>query len=521
MVNESDGQQHEIVALMESFFEETAQTVLREAGATLGSISTQDLMGVGWRALGLSVESEWQIDHSIVQAYVRKARLASLLSPVIRCVIGVEQYYTFGQGVSITARDERVQEVINDYLRLKVNRKAVTGFKARMKNAGALKRDGAVYLRFFTDRRLGMVQARTVEPLEVIDLVTNPEDREDVWFVVCQKLKGVVAYPATTFAPDSRLKLDAFRLLNKNYANISVAWDTPVLVRTVNEVGRWGLPEILASLTWAKVYEQFLENRATLYAAFAALALLVKEKSDRVAKVKRALAAKADTKNPAAVGSTAVTSTDGSIEPINTRAATTPPSEGIQFLEMVAMDQNVPIHLFGKDQPSAGIGSDKRQNSLFFLMIGARRREWQDAIRDEIEYVLMESVRYGKLRGAGTIVRVGSEEFVEWSIDGVVDIEFPPLQEADVKEMIDGVISLVTLDGKTPSGIVTPRDFLRMIEPYVKLDNFAEIVAAAPEEWPTNDTDAQAMVEQLKAVAGEVSTEGVEDTGEEGEAENE
>ena len=128
-------------------------------------------------------------------------------------------------------------------------------------------------------------------------------------------------------------------------------------------------------MNWAKEYERFLENRATLYAAYAIFATILKERVDRVKAARDTF--NQSGKSPVK-GAMATMTTDGSLETLNTRNATTPPSEGLQFLEMVIMTFGYPPHMFGKEE-SSGFGTEGR-HKFFSLAIESERTSWEEVI---------------------------------------------------------------------------------------------------------------------------------------------
>src|SRR5690606_865790 len=95
-------------------------------------------------------------------------------------------------------------------------------------------------------------------------------------------------------------------------------------------------------------------------------------------------------------GATATLPPEGSIEAVDTRAATTPPSEGVQFLEMVMMVFNFPPHMFGKEEPG-GMG-ERGRHQFFKLRIESERTAWKEDYQDVLDYVLLQAVKNGRLR---------------------------------------------------------------------------------------------------------------------------
>jgi len=286
-----------------------------------------------------------------------------------------------------------------------------------------------------------------------------------------------VAYPDIMFDPPMQGNTE--KDIGRPFAQVtakdsdvivdSFDWDRPIQQIRVNDVNGWGISSLTAAMIWAKVYERFLEHRATLYAAYAIFATIVKENAVRLTRIRDAVNPRQDGESPVK-GSTATLSPEGSIESFNSKNATTPPSEGIQFLEMVMMDFGFPPNIFGKEEPG-GLSSAGR-NKLFVLRVTAEQSGWTEDFAIMGDYILLKAVDRKALTN-GKIVQDGTMKKVEWNEDvkGEVVTIFPPVVEDDVSGMVDTIVKAVTLDGKTPLGHITPVQFMELLQKFLKFDN--------------------------------------------------
>lgn len=478
------------------------------------SLPASQVMGsTQWRPLGIS-EDPTTIDASVVRDVSRRARFAKLLSPIILAGVNVLELFTFAQGYNIRVADENLNDYLQAFISDRRNQMELFGSRAIMEAQGSLQTNGNLFLWFHPLK--DSVQVRVIDSLEIVDIVCNPNDKTDCWFYLRSTTKGTIAYPSIFFNPvDSQsngmtvtkngqvTRQMAEKLLGKS-ATVAkdVRWETPIYHTKVNPVGKWGICSYLAALSWAKAYEQFLEHRLTLYSAYAIFAIIIKEQAKRLPKVRAELNKVGGGQSPVK-GSIATTSLDGSLESLKTKDATTPPSEGVQFLEMVMMTFGFPPHLFGKEEPG-GLG-EKGRNKSFILRITAEQEGWADDLTAISEYDLLEGVRSGTLKEFGTIERRGNTEFVVWKegVDSTITVTYPPLVEDDVSSRLKDIVSVTTLDGKAPAGHITPVQFMRLIQRFLRFDD--DVVQAIADRlgdsWPTDDGAFAEFMESLKKVS--------------------
>jgi hypothetical protein len=184
---------------------------------------------------------------------------------------------------------------------------------------------------------------------------------------------------------------------------------------------------------------------------------------------------------------------DEAIEPMKTRDATTPPSEGLQFLELVAGVFGFPVHVWGKEE-SGGLGHEGRHKA-FFLNIESEREAWTQDILAVLEYVLEKAIMAGQLRGARVVQR-GDAAIIDWgNIDPTINITFPPIQDKDAHQSLADIIAATTLNGQTPVGHISPRDFATAVSGIIDIDLDPELM---PETWPTGGAEVDAFMEALR-----------------------
>lgn len=495
LLNESDARLNEVWGVVESL---QAQVV--EAA------SAQEVMGgTQWRPLGVP-DDPTLLTVDVVHDVSRRARFAKLLSPIILAGVNVLELFTFAQGYNISVADERLNDYLQAFINDRRNQMELFGARAIMEAQGSLQTNGNLFLWFHPLK--DSVQVRKVDSLEVMNIICNPQDKAEKWFYLRQVGTQTVAYPDIFFNPvdgvsmgDQMTRKRAEGALKDH--NVSrVDWKRPIYHTRVNPVGKWGICSYLAALPWAKAYEQFLEHRLTLYSAYAIFALIIKQHAKQLPKVRAELEKAGGAQSPVK-GSIATSSLEGSIESLKTKDATTPPSEGLQFLEMVMMTFGFPPHLFGKEEPG-GLG-EKGRNKAFILRITAEQEGWADDLTAISEYALLEGVKSGQLDQLGTIERRGNTEVVVWKegVDATIMVAYPPIVEDDVSSRLNDIVSITTLDGKAPVGHIGPVQFAKLIQRYLRFDDdvVQDIADRFGDSWPADDGAFAEFLSRLREMS--------------------
>ena len=443
-----------------------------------------NVLGDGWLPLG-QLSNEMVVTPEYKRRLIIKAWQGSLYSPIIRAGLDIHRLFIFGQGVTIQAEDENVQAIIDAFWDERTNQRAFTGTRAIMQAVEDAQIQGELFLQFHPVGN--QTRVRVVPSLQITETVTRAGDKDEPLFYIRtwadEERSYSQAFPDMFYQP-----VGAQRLTEVN--GFPIDWERPIYRVGMNE---WGIPTFTSAMAWAREYERFLEHRATVYAAHAEIARVAKSKT-------RAVMAGALGNNGQSrvAGSTAVLSPDDSLEPLRTANSITPPSEGLQFLELVAAAFGFPIHTWGKEEPG-GLGQDGRHKA-FFLRIEAEREAWKQDLLAVFYFVIERAAVAGQLRGVRVVQRGDSAE-LEWgAVDPTIHIEFPPIQDEDAHQTLADIIAATTLNGQVPTGHISPRQFMSVAAASLGLEVDLELV---PEFWPSTNEQTEAFMEALREAVAE------------------
>lgn len=448
----------------------------------------------------------------------RQARMYWLKNPVIRRGVALKTSFVFGQGLSLQASDPDVNEVIQAFWADPKNQAALTSHQALMEQEDSLQLEANAFFALFTHPATGRVRVRTIAFDEIEDVISDPDDALSPWFY--QRNFARKAFNAATgthdvaqvteYHPDWR-----YRPADKVEAigGKPVRWDAPIYHVAVNRLPgmRWGVSEVYAALDWARAYREFLENWASIVAAYARFAWQAKTKGGaaQVASVKTRLntalsASNGAETNPApAVASTFIGNAGVSMEPVRTAGATTSAEDGRRLLLMVCAALGVYEHYFG-DPSTGNLATAKSMERPMELMFLARRMLWADVLTAILRYVIEQNALApgGQLPGTLTENEYGEPVVDLGDLDIHIDFDFPPLLEKDVEAQVRAIISAATLDGKTPAGLDL-KTTTRMLLVALGEDDIDQLLEDLfPEGWEEEKArKAMEMAQQMAATA--------------------
>lgn len=310
---------------------------------------------IGW------INTEWregqiEFDRHQLAQIIRFSRLMFLKNPLINRGVNVQALYVFGQGVQVRSEDPATQKLIDGFWQAELNQVELTGHQALYLKECDLQVTGNLFFVFFPSDRNTII--RTIPVEEIIDIITNPEDRRDVWFFQrsflvrvmddtgkMQENRQIWLYPSLSYAEHATSKPPAI-------GASPIKWETPIYHVKVGGLSdmMFGVPETYQALDWARSYTVFLENTATLMRKLSKFAfnLEVKGGTKAVAAAKAKLGTTVSGTNPleanppSLAGSTFTSSEGAKLEVLKTAGAGVNPADGRYLRLMVAAAMGLP-----------------------------------------------------------------------------------------------------------------------------------------------------------------------------------
>ncbi len=278
--------------------------------------------------------------------------------------------------------------------------------------------DGELFLALFMGSE---VKVRLIDPLEITEIITDPDDKEDeryykrVWSDT-HSGQHEDYYCSHRNPKDEGCKDWSGKNIQatenaKNVLVYHMAWDN---------LGQRGMPLLLPAIDWIKQYRRFLASRVAIMLALARFAWKTKVQGG-VAAVAAAKGVLNDTVVPA--GSVAVENMGSDLQPIRTDSnARNAYDDGRMLKLQVAAAVGIPEQYFG-DISIGNLATAKTVELPMMKMFQSYQAIWNDAFQDMDELIL---------ENAGL------------PIDTPIDRDFPAIAPEDVFAAAQAIATIIT-----------------------------------------------------------------------------
>lgn len=473
-----------------------------------------ELENESYRRLTSSNENEFDRTH--LETLIQLTAAMAIKNPLICRTVNVQSDYVFGRGVRFVAQHPMVQAVIDEHVEYCQNQKVLYSHDSMSRQERELQVNGNLFFALYTNPRTGRVTVRDITTLEVANIIRDPHDYHNEWFIQRNHLDGnnsliTTYHPALGITKDSGAYIPSWEGID----NGNIDWNAPVYHVCFNRYGRmkFGIPELYPSIDWALAYKRFLEDWSSIMRAYARMAM----KITGLAGKKQAAAAKGKLQSSVSLGApletnpSPTTSSVGlfgkgvDIEPIKTAGSTTPASEGQPLLNMAASGAGLPNTFFG-DASQAKSDSLDRPTELKMI---ARQRLWAVVFSVILDYVIYQSAKcqQGDLREAGATLEATVNKFDDSRVMSVnmptntdayyglvnepisikIQVKFPELLERNVTDRVRALVNAVTQFGKPLSDIIPDKRFVcRLLLEALNVDNIDVLIPQFVEMWTKN-----------------------------------
>ncbi len=396
------------------------------------------------------------------------AKLYYLKNPLLRRAVVTQTTYTFGQGVTYEAEQRDINEVIQRFIDNNKNQKELFDHSALMQKEIELQLYGNLYFVLFIDGLTGNTLIRTIHPNEIVDIVSDPEDRRTILYYKRSWSKKIFSTISgqyeiremITYYPDIENRNPAKTIGGKP---VEVSPIFHVKVNSLSDM-KFGVSEIYSAIDWAKAYKGFLEDWTSVVNALSKFAFALKTKRGKtgIDKAKemldQRLTGNETTQNFApSSGSVFIGGSDDELKPIKTSGATVSVKDGRYLLLMVCSATGIFEHYLTGDPSTGNLATAKAMERPMEILFKNRQKLWTDIFKTLFGVVIKESVRApkGLLSGKGKIVfdeyfdaekvimqldkENTDEELRQKPISLDVRINFPEVLEKDTAVIVESI----------------------------------------------------------------------------------
>ncbi len=395
-----------------------------------------------------------------IQQIMLISRLYKVKNPLIRRAIEISALYVWGRGYEITSDDPDTNDILQACFQGKPNQ-PVLSITALMQHEEATWTDGNIFFVACTDEKTGEVIWRTIDPTEIAEIVTDPDDGaipmlyHRMWSrQVFNPMTGVTEwspgdewYPAIQYDPALLPPL----VKNKKIRN------EPVYHFKVGGLPKWhfGCPIAYPLIDWARAIRRFLENWATITDALAYFAWNVETVggAPAIAALKQTFATtlandgtQIETNPTPTSGGAWISGPGNKITPMKTAGMTTGPEECRRLVLMLCAGSGWPETFFG-DASTGSLATAQSLDRPTELKILAAQERWREVLQYLAQYTIDRSAMSpgGKLHEARKAKKPAKEP--------TITVSFPAVLEHDISKMVSAIVEAATLNGFEATGI--------------------------------------------------------------------
>lgn len=217
----------------------------------------------GW--INLTAMSTEPVTSESRKRIVQEARLYALRDPLASRAIHLMTDYTFGFGFSWSMKDENQAAVLQEFWD---GNAPIFSARGQRKSSDKLLIDGEIFFAVFLGSNGSSI--RRINPLEIAEVIANPDDMEDVklykrvWYD--PQGKEHESYYRSIMNPKGEPCKDA------EGREVSPTEDALVYHLAINDLGQRGVSYLYPALEWIKLYRKFLASRVAVMLALARFA---------------------------------------------------------------------------------------------------------------------------------------------------------------------------------------------------------------------------------------------------------
>lgn len=386
---------------------------------------------------------------------LKLSRLYYTKDPLGKQAIRLWTDYTFGSGMAWDTENEPAKKALEGFWNAKENQ-ALLSARGQRKSSDKLLVDGEIFFAIFLGAN-GASRIRRIDPLEITEIITNPDDIEDVKYYRREWTDAQSKSHVTIYRSTTNQKGEAG--LDSQGTSVKHNDDALVYHLTYNTISQRGNPLLLPALDWIKQYRRFLASRIAIMLALARFAWKTKVSGGQAA-VDTTKAVTHEQEINA--GSQIIENLGVDTTPIKTDSgARNAYDDGRMIKLQVAAAVGIPEQYFG-DISIGNLATAKTVELPMMKMFQSYQKVWGDTYQDIDEVILEHN-------------KVAPDN---WYIDR----DFPAIAPADVAQIAQSLMNILQV---MPEFAYSP-DVQQVALMSLGINDPAEVIDAMSKEAKNN-----------------------------------
>lgn len=401
----------------------------------------------------LTTQTNQELSHDDRRRIVQQARWSYLLNPLVKRGIRLLSYYVFGRGFTVTSDDEAQKKAIDEFMALN---RAELGLTGLLEKEQAIQHDGNLYFALFRDEATGSIRVRTIECLEIVDIISKPGDSSVPWYykrvwseeeVDLDTGAAVVNQQREAWYPSTELADEQIR---QTIGSIPVERDVRIYHTKIQALPKWkfGLPDVWAAVAWARHYKESMENWLTIQASLRRFAMQVTTPGgqkvfdsigSRLNTTESINSDRGETNPPPNTASWWIGGPNQKVQAIKTQGATEGPEQARRIGMMSGIGMGFAETMAMGDASTGSLATATSLDRPTEFMVKARQETWKVTLEALCRYALIASTR-----APGGNLRTGTAQAIS------VRAEFPDVLEHDPEKRVGAISEAYKLGGLDP-----------------------------------------------------------------------
>lgn len=516
-------------------------TVQNRMGDILAEGEIPELREPGWARVG-------DPDSDKLHGYSRNqinnlARKYYLLEPQIKHGINIHNVYTLGRGVSVRAKNDLVNPIIQDFWNDMDNRAVISRAKSQYQLNTDLMLDGEIFFVFFVSTQTGRVKVDTINPREITNVITaKGNNRTPLYYERTFKTREFnfesggwdISDEIKIYYPDFR-NADPDKQIAKSLASkLGADAKTEIYIYHAcsNPFKGRGLSKIATAIPWVRAFKGFMEDRVTLSLALATFAF--KQKIDGNAAAMQVAADQwAGYNNPNRYeepgndrerrqgANVLLENSASNLEQFSVSSGAYEAYQEARLLRQpIAIAMSLMEHYLTGDGSESNLATATAMELPMLKVFQYNQQEWSEILDDILTFAIYCAIKFNPASDVKKLGTVDIEQGIgrkTWVLTPNKDISFelavmfPPIVERDVNLWLSSIASIAVAEAQTGERIIPAKEKAEAALNAINAKNVGALIEAMEDQGfaipnfdPNQSLEQNAQVAIIKKALAEV-----------------
>lgn len=404
------------------------------------------LEDIGWINLSQDQYSREELIAGGFNFMLKRCRIMYVNNPLCKHWIHLTTSFVFGRGLSCpVSKDTQVQEIVTNFWNDPDNVKTITSVSPQRMISNKIQYEGNLFFMLFDDEE-GNVRVRLLNTVEVVDIVTDPEDRNKYLFYKVSLTNRTYDFGSDSYDNQSTQFWYIPDMDNENPKEYDVPAnklkdDCRIFHTRINcdLNDKFGIPDLYAGLDWIKAHKDMAGDMATLIKALSQFAWK-KKVSGGVAQVNSILNKMKATTNLSNIstmaGKTQIENKGIDMESIDVKTGGVSIADtGLKAMQMmVCSASGIFYHYYG-DPSTGNLATATSMELPMVKKFQDYQKLWTYIYTVILTYTFRKKIEVGLLPGTVEYDPKTGYTTINTPKDLSLQINFPPIIEDDVLEL--------------------------------------------------------------------------------------